>query len=67
MTFTLEKEYVYFAATLIVLLIQAYNSYKLNKLRSEVDSLWQQIAIMGISAGQLLEKIQKKIDEKQDK
>lgn len=67
MTFTLEKEYVYFAATLIVLLMQAYNSYKLNKLRSEVDMIWQQIAIMGISAGQLLEKMQKKIDEKQDK
>lgn len=67
MTFTIEKDYVYFTVTLIVLLIQAYNTYKLSKLRSEVDTIWQQIAIMGISAGQLLEKMQKKLDEKQDK
>lgn len=67
MTFTIEKDYVYFTVTLIVLLIQAYNTYKLSKLKSEVDTIWQQIAIMGISAGQLLEKMQKKLDEKQDK
>lgn len=67
MTFTLEKDHVYFAVTLVVLIIQVYNTYKLSKLRSEVDTIWQQIAIMGISAGQLLEKFQKKLDEKQDK
>ena len=67
MTLTFEKEHVYFAVTLVVLVIQVYNTYKLSKLRSEVDTIWQQIAIMGISAGQLLEKFQKKLDEKQDK
>jgi len=67
MTFTLEKEYVYFGVTLLVLLIQLYNTYRIGKIRSEVDSIWQQIAIMGISAGQLLDKMQKKIDEKADK
>ena len=67
MTFTVEKEYVYFVVTLIVLIIQVYNTYRLGKLKSEVDSIWQQIAIMGISAGQLLEKMQKKLDEKADK
>lgn len=67
MTFTVEKEYVYFVVTLIVLIIQVYNTYRLGKLKSEVDGIWQQIAIMGISAGQLLEKMQKKLDEKADK
>ena len=67
MTFTFEKDHVYFAVTLSVMIIQLYNTYKLSKLRSEVDTIWQQIAIMGISAGQLLEKFQKKLDEKQDK
>lgn len=67
MTFTLEKDYVYFAVTLIVLLIQLYNSWRMSRISSQIDSLWQQIAIMAIASGGAFDKLDKKIDGKQDK
>jgi hypothetical protein len=69
MTFTLEleKEHIYFAVTLIVLLIQLYNTWRIGKLKSEVNALWSQISIMAMAAGTALDKIEKKIDEKRDK
>lgn len=69
MTFTLElqKEHIYFAVTLVVLLIQLYNTWRIGKLKSEVDALWSQISVMALAAGSAFDKIEKKIDEKQDK
>ena len=69
MTFTLElqKEHVYFAVTLVVLLIQLYNTWRIGKLKSEVNALWSQISVMALAAGTAFDKIEKKIDEKQDK
>lgn len=67
MTFTLEKEYVYFAVTLLVLLIQLYNTYKIGKIKNEVENIWQQIAVMAIASAGALDKLDRKIDEKEDK
>lgn len=67
MTFTVEKEHIYFAVTLVVLLIQIYNTWRIGKLKSEVEALWSQISVMALAAGTALDKIEKKIDEKQDK
>lgn len=69
MTFTLElqKEHIYFAVTLIVLLIQLYNTWRIGKLKSEINALWSQISIMAVAAGSAFDKIEKKIDEKQNK
>ena len=69
MTFTLEleKEHIYFAVTLIVLLIQLYNTWRISKLKQEIHGLWSQISIMAMAAGSAFDKIEKKIDEKQDK
>ena len=69
MTFTLElqKEHIYFAVTLIVLLIQLYNTWRIGKLKSEVNALWTQISVMAMAAGTAFDKIEKKIDEKRDK
>lgn len=67
MTFTVEKDYVYFAVTLAVLLIQLYNSWRMSRLSSQVDSIWQQLAIMAIASGGAFDKIEKKLNEKQDK
>lgn len=67
MTFTLEKEYIYFAVTLVVLIIQLYNSWKMSRLSAQVDSIWQQLAIMAIASGGAFDKIEKKLNEKQDK
>lgn len=67
MTFTVEKDYVYFAVTLVVLLIQLYNSWRMSRLSSQVDAIWQQLAIMAIASGGAFDKIEKKLNEKQDK
>lgn len=67
MTFTLEKEYIYFGVTLVVLLIQLYNSWRMSRLSSQVDAIWQQLAIMAIASGGAFDKIEKKLNEKQDK
>jgi len=67
MTFTVTPEYLYLGVTLILMLIQVIQMRKVSKLQKEVSDLWQQISIIAISAGATLEKMQKKIDEKQDK
>ena len=67
MTFTVEKDYIYFAVTLVVLIIQLYNSWRVSKLSAQVDSIWQQLAIMAIASGGAFDKIEKKLNEKQDK
>lgn len=67
MTFTVEKEHIYFAVTLIVLLFQLYNTYRISSLKKQVEGLWSQISVMAIAAGGALEKLEKKIDEKEDK
>lgn len=67
MTFTLEKEYVYFGVTLLVLLIQLYNSYRISRMNAQVDSIWQQIAVMAIASSGAFDKLEKKIDGKEDR
>ena len=67
MTFTLEKEYVYFGVSIVVLLLQLYNTYRMNKLEKEVDSIWSQLSVMAIAASSAFDKMEKKVDGKQDK
>lgn len=67
MTFTIEKEHVYFGVCIIVLLLQLYNTYRLNRLEKEIDSIWNQISVMAMAAGSAFDKIEKKIDGKQDR
>ena len=67
MTFTIEKEYIYFAVTMIVLLLQLYNTWRIGKIKAEIEQVWNQISIMAITAGSAFDKIEKRIDEKQDK
>jgi hypothetical protein len=67
MTFTLEKEYVYFGVSIVVLLLQLYNTYRVNRIEKEVDSIWSQISVMAIAASSAFDKIEKKVDGKQDK
>ena len=67
MTFTLEKEYIYFGVSIVVLLLQLYNTYRVNRIEKEVDSIWSQISVMAIAASSAFDKIEKKVDGKQDK
>ena len=67
MTFTITREYVYFGVTVLLLLIQVWQMRKVDVLKKEIQDLWNQIHIIAISAGNTIQKLEKKIDEKQDK
>jgi lysozyme family protein len=67
MTFTITKEYLYLGVTILLLLIQVWQMRKIDTLKREIDNLWNQISIIAISAGATIQKLEKKIDEKQDK
>lgn len=67
MTFTITREYLFLGVTILLLLIQVWQMRKLDALKREIDNLWQQISIIAISAGATIQKLEKKIDEKQDK
>jgi hypothetical protein len=67
MTFTITREYVYFGVTILLLLLQVWQLRKVDLLKREVKDLWDQIHIIAISAGSTLQKLEKKIDGKQDK
>ncbi len=67
MTFTITREYLYLGVTVLLLLIQVWQMRKVDALKKEIQDLWNQIHIIAISAGNTLQKLEKKIDEKQDK
>jgi len=67
MTFTITREYLYLGVTVLLLLIQVWQLRKVDVLKREIKDLWDQIHIIAISAGSTLQKLEKKIDEKQDK
>ena len=67
MTFTITREYLYLGVTILLLLIQVWQMFKIDGLKKEVENLWHQISIIAISAGASMQKLEKKIDEKQDK
>ena len=67
MTFTITSEYIYLGATLVLMLIQILQWRIISKLKTEIESIWQQISILAMSSAGFFDKFQKKIDEKQDK
>jgi hypothetical protein len=67
MTFTITREYLYLGVTVLLLLIQVWQMRKVDVLKKEIQDLWNQIHIIAISAGNTIQKLEKKIDEKQDK
>jgi NTP pyrophosphatase (non-canonical NTP hydrolase) len=67
MTFTITREYLYLGVTVLLLLIQVWQMRKVDALKKEIQDLWNQIHIIAISAGNTIQKLEKKIDEKQDK
>lgn len=67
MTVTINPEYIYLTSTLILMFIQVLQWIKINRLKKEINDLWTQISIIAMSAGGMLEKIKKQLNEKQDK
>lgn len=67
MTFTLDPIYIYLTVNVILAALLLYNIRKVDKIKDEVNSMWQQIAMMAIASGSTFIKIEKKLDEKQDR
>ena len=67
MTFTITREYLYLGVMILLLLIQVWQLRKVELLKREIKDLWDQIHIIAISAGNTIQKLEKKIDGKQDK
>lgn len=67
MTITLSPEYLYLTVTLVLMFIQVLQIRRSVKLKREIEELWGQISIIAMSASAMLEKLEKKIDGKQDK
>ena len=67
MTITINPEYVYLGVVLILMLIQVFQWMSISKLKKEISSMWTQMSIIAVSSGTILEKMEKKIDAKEDK
>jgi hypothetical protein len=67
MVVTINSEYVYLGATLILMLIQVIQWIRFSRLKRDTEDLWTQISILAMSASGMLEKIKKDLDGKQDK
>lgn len=67
MTFTVTPENVYFVVSLATLIMQGWQLRKVERLKRDIDDLWEQIRIIAISTGSAIEKLERKIDGKQDK
>jgi hypothetical protein len=49
------------------MLIQVFQWISISKLKKEISSMWTQVSIIAVSSGTILEKMEKKIDAKEDK
>jgi len=67
MVVTINSEYVYLGATLILMLIQVIQWIRFSRLKRDNEELWTQISILAMSASGMLEKMKKDLDGKQDK
>lgn len=66
MTVTVDRDYLYLGVILILMLIQVLQIRAIRMLKSEVSNLWDQISIIAITTSGLIQKMEKKIDGKQD-
>ena len=67
MTVTVDSDYLYLGVILILMLIQVLQIRAIKILKNEVANLWEQISIIAITTSGLIQKVEKKIDGKQDK
>jgi hypothetical protein len=67
MTITITPEYLYLTAVLVLMLIQVSQWIIISRLKREVVRIWAQISVIALSSGNILEKIERKLDEKEDK
>ena len=67
MVITLTKETVYIVIIILLIILQVYQSSLINKLKRDLDNLWNQTQSLVLSVAAALDKLESKIDESKDK
>ena len=63
MNITINPEHIYFGSILILLAMQVYQQYKLDKAKKEIKQLWDQISTWNTMVAIKLLESQKEIDK----
>lgn len=66
MTFTISVENFYFFIVIVLMIIQIYQWTIIQKLKSEVDSIWKQIHVLTINIASEIINLKKQKDVEQE-
>lgn len=67
MTFTIESEYVYLIAVLLLMLVQVVQWRAIVKVRKEFEDVWTQIGTLAVGVSNQLLNLQQELNKKEDK
>jgi hypothetical protein len=67
MIVTITKEMIYVGLIALLLILQIYQTRRIEKNKKDIDALWNQMQSLVLSIASALDQLEKKIDENQDK
>lgn len=67
MIVTITKEMIYIGLIALLLILQIYQTRRIEKNKKDIDTLWNQMQSLVLSIASALDQLEKKIDENQDK
>jgi hypothetical protein len=67
MIVTITKEMVYIGLIALLLILQIYQTRRIEKNKKDIDDLWNQMQNLVLSIASALDQLEKKINENQDK
>lgn len=67
MTLTIDPVYVYLGVNSVLALLLIINIRKTDRMKEDINAIWQQLAIMAIASGGAFDKLEKKINEREEK
>lgn len=67
MNITITAENIYFGAITILLILQIYQQYKLDKAQKEIKQLWDQISVLATTTVLKIVELKKDINKIEEK
>jgi hypothetical protein len=67
MNITITAESIYFGAITILLILQIYQQYKLDKAQKEIKQLWDQISVLATTTVLKIVELKKDINKVEEK
>ena len=67
MNITITDENIYFGAITILLILQIYQQYKLDKAQKEIKQLWDQISVLATTTVLKIVELKKDINKVEEK